>query len=125
MPAMVVDLNADVRWRGELLEWGHGDEWVVAGGHDQGRHLDLRDDRQRRRAAVVVQRVREAAARGCEEIVESADGQPTREFRQRWLGIMLLPDAREPHQLVGKEAVVEAVARLLNQFRAADNVDRR
>src|SRR5262245_66597860 len=98
MAAVIVDLDANVRRRGQPFERSDGDERVVARGDDQRRRLNLWDIRQRRRLAVVIERICEAAARGGEEIVEVPDAQPRWKLRQRWVGVVCLPDAGEPHE---------------------------
>src|SRR5262249_34180842 len=125
VPAARQDADADVGGGGQPLERLDGDERVVAGGEDQGRHGDARDERGRGGGAVVVQGVGEAAPRGRVQVVEEADGRAAGEVQRRQVGEVALAAAGVGDEVAGELVGVEAVARQGQQLAAALQVDGR
>jgi hypothetical protein len=109
--ALFLDVDLDVWWRRQLQERFHRDKGIVARRQNQCWHLDTRDERQRRRPAIVVDRVGEVPLRRRDQVVEMAQSQAQREAHTRQVG-------DEPFALahLGDEAheeiiLVEAVPR--------------
>src|SRR5262249_13196559 len=91
MPAALADLHTRPGRRAQVLEGRHRHERIIAGGDDEGRVSNPRDQRERRGSVVIVHRIGKAAARGRKQIIKLADAGSTRKFRERRIGVELLP----------------------------------
>src|SRR5262249_25418363 len=121
--AAIDDVHFGCRAGAKTLKRLDGNEGIIAGGENEGGHLDVAQYRQGGGAAVIIQGVGKTPGRRRDQVVEETHGQMPRKTRTGLIRMMTAIFAHLVLEMADKTLLVEVIARLGEHVGTTDHIN--